>query len=90
MFKTESLENADKEIFDLINKETKRQIETIRLIPSENYASTAVIEATGTSLMNKYSEGYSGKRYYEGQEFIDQIEDLAISRAKYMYVCVSY
>ena len=85
MFKTEPLKNADKEIFALINKETERQLETIRLIPSENYASTAVIEATGTSLINKYSEGYSGKRYYEGQEFIDQIENLTISRAKELF-----
>lgn len=85
MFNTTSLEIEDKEIFDLIKKEDKRQLETIRLIPSENYASTAVIEAAGSSLMNKYSEGYSGKRYYEGQEFIDQIEDLAISRAKKLF-----
>ena len=85
MFKTTPLEISDKEIFDLIKKEDQRQLNTIRLIPSENYASSAVIEATGSSLMNKYSEGYSGKRYYEGQEFIDQIEDLAISRAKKLF-----
>ena len=85
MFKTTPLEISDKEIFDLIKKEDQRQLNTIRLIPSENYASSAVIEATGSSLMNKYSEGYSGKRYYEGQEFIDKIEDLAISRAKKLF-----
>jgi len=85
MFKTTPLEIEDQEIFDLINKENERQLNTIRLIPSENYASKAVIEAAGTSLMNKYSEGYSGKRYYEGQEFIDKIEDLAISRAQKLF-----
>lgn len=85
MFKTTPLEIEDQEIFDLINKENDRQLSTIRLIPSENYASKAVIEAAGTSLMNKYSEGYSGKRYYEGQEFIDKIEDLAISRAQKLF-----
>lgn len=85
MFKTTPLSIEDKEIFDLIQLEDRRQLDTIRLIPSENYASQAVIEAAGTSLMNKYSEGYSGKRYYEGQEFIDKIEDLAISRAKQLF-----
>jgi len=82
MFKTTPLEIEDQEIYDLINKENERQLQTIRLIPSENYISKAVMEAAGTSLINKYSEGYPGKRYYEGQEFIDKIENLAISRAK--------
>lgn len=85
MLNTNSLELEDKEIFDLINKEKDRQNKTIRLIPSENYASNAVIEATGSILINKYSEGYPGKRYYEGQDFIDEIETLAIERAKKLF-----
>ena len=52
----------------------------MRLIPSENYASRAVLEASGSVLTNKYSEGYAGKRYYEGQQFIDQVETLALER----------
>jgi glycine hydroxymethyltransferase len=76
---------ADPEIATLIEAEAQRQFEKIRLIPSENYVSTAVLEATGTVLTNKYSEGYAGKRYYEGQQFIDQIERLAIDRAKALF-----
>ncbi|MBN1441369.1 MAG: serine hydroxymethyltransferase [Planctomycetes bacterium] len=80
-----SLQATDPEIHDLIRKEERRQASTIRLIPSENYASRAVMEATGSVLTNKYSEGYAGKRYYEGQEFIDQIEEIAIARAKALF-----
>lgn len=80
-----TLLEEDKEIFELIKEEKERQKSTIRLIPSENYASNAVIEATGSILINKYSEGYSGKRYYEGQEFIDKIENLAIKRAQELF-----
>jgi glycine hydroxymethyltransferase len=76
---------TDPEIYRLIGLETKRQDEFIRLIPSENYASSAVMEATGSILNNKYSEGYPGRRYYEGQEFIDQVETLAIERAKALF-----
>ena len=72
---------TDPALFDMIRGEERRQVDTIRLIPSENYVSQAVLEATGSILTNKYSEGYSGKRYYEGQKYIDQIEDLAIARA---------
>ncbi len=57
----------------------------LRLIPSENYVSRAVLEATGSVLTNKYSEGYAGKRYYEGQQLIDQIEELAVSRLKDLF-----
>lgn len=71
----------DKEVFELIKVEEKRQQETINLIPSENHVSKAVLKATGSVLTNKYSEGYSGKRYYGGQIYIDKIEDLAKSRA---------
>jgi len=75
----------DKEIFNLIKKETQRQRDKICLIPSENYASSEVLAALGTVLNNKYSEGYPCKRYYEGQEFIDQIEDIARERAKKLF-----
>jgi glycine hydroxymethyltransferase len=75
----------DPQIAGLIEAEAKRQFEKIRLIASENYVSTAVLEATGTVLTNKYSEGYPGKRYYEGQQFIDQIETLAVERAKSLF-----
>jgi len=79
------LKRSDPKIYKLIKQEEKRQAESIRLIPSENYVSKAVLEATGSILTNKYSEGYSRKRYYEGQEFIDQIEEEAISRAKKLF-----
>jgi glycine hydroxymethyltransferase len=79
------LEHTDPEIARLIQQEETRQFESIRLIPSENYVSHAVLEATGTILTNKYSEGYPGKRYYEGQEFIDPIESIAQERAKRLF-----
>ncbi|MET0237957.1 MAG: serine hydroxymethyltransferase [Kibdelosporangium sp.] len=79
------LATADPEIAGLVEAEAQRQYEKIRLIASENYVSTAVLEATGTVLTNKYSEGYAGKRYYEGQQFIDPIETLAIERAKSLF-----
>jgi glycine hydroxymethyltransferase len=75
------LERTDPDIARLIHQEETRQYESIRLIPSENYVSHAVLEATGSVLTNKYSEGYPGKRYYEGQEFIDPIESIARERA---------
>lgn len=80
-----SLEATDPKIAKLIALESQRQASKLRLIPSENFASSAVIEATGSALTNKYSEGYFGKRYYEGQEYIDQIEELAIDRAKELF-----
>jgi glycine hydroxymethyltransferase len=80
-----ALRATDPEIHRLIELETKREHDYIRLIPSENYASAAVMEATGSILNNKYSEGYPGKRYYEGQEFIDHVETLAIERAKSLF-----
>jgi glycine hydroxymethyltransferase len=82
---TPHLSAVDPEVAQLVEAEAKRQFEKIRLIPSENYVSTAVLEATGTVLTNKYSEGYAGKRYYEGQQFIDPIETLAIDRAKALF-----
>src|SRR3954447_22454218 len=76
---------TDPDIAGLVEAEAKRQYEKIRLIASENYVSQAVLEATGTVLTNKYSEGYAGKRYYEGQQLIDPIETLAINRAKSVF-----
>jgi glycine hydroxymethyltransferase len=81
----EALKQTDPEIHALCVAEERRQAEKIRLIPSENYVSTAVLEASGTVLTNKYSEGYPGKRYYEGQQFVDPIETLAIERAKRLF-----
>jgi glycine hydroxymethyltransferase len=80
-----AIQKVDPEIAQLIAGEERREADTIRLIPSENYASAAVLAATGTVLNNKYSEGYPGKRYYEGQKFIDQIEQLGDRRAKALF-----
>ena len=82
---TAHLADADPEIARLVDAEGRRQSESIRLIPSENYVSQAVLEATGTLLTNKYSEGYARRRYYEGQQIIDQVEELAIDRAKSLF-----
>ncbi len=76
-----NLKNSDKEIYDAVELEVKRQHEHVELIASENYASPAVMEAQGSQLTNKYAEGYHGKRYYGGCEFIDIAEKLAIERA---------
>jgi glycine hydroxymethyltransferase len=74
------LAEADPEIAALIDAEERYEADTIRLIASENYTSRAVLEATGSVLTNKYSEGYPHKRYYEGQRYVDQVEELAKSR----------
>jgi len=79
------LRQIDPEIYRLIRQEERYQLESVRLIPSENYVSAAVLEATGSVLTNKYSEGYSGKRYYEGQRYIDELETLVIERAKKLF-----
>jgi glycine hydroxymethyltransferase len=81
----DELKRTDPEIYGLIKDEERYQIESIRLIPSENYVSQAVLEATGSVLTNKYSEGYAHKRYYQGQRYIDEIETLAIERAKALF-----
>src|SRR5580693_9089201 len=79
------IDAEDPEIAGLIHDEARRQSEKFRLIPSENYVSLAVLEACGTVLTNKYSEGYPGRRYYEGQQFIDPIESIAVERAQALY-----
>lgn len=81
----EHLRQTDPEVYGLIKQEERYQLETVRLIPSENYVSSAVLEATGSVLTNKYSEGYPGKRYYEGQRYIDELETLVIERAKGLF-----
>ncbi|MES2931773.1 MAG: serine hydroxymethyltransferase [Patescibacteria group bacterium] len=79
------IKNEDQDVFNAITGEETREAEGIELIPSENYVSQAVREAMGSVFTNKYSEGYPGKRYYGGQEFTDQVETLAIERAKTLF-----
>ncbi|MBI2634552.1 serine hydroxymethyltransferase [Candidatus Peregrinibacteria bacterium] len=79
------IQDQDPAIYQAIEREKRRQAEGIELIPSENYTSEAVMEACGSILTNKYSEGYPGKRYYGGQENIDTIENIAIERAKKLF-----
>ena len=86
-FFEESLENSDKEIFNSVSSEYQRQQNHIELIASENIGSKAVLEAQGSVLTNKYAEGYSGKRYYGGCEYVDVAENLAIERAKKLFNC---
>ena len=84
---TESLSVSDPELFSTIEKENKRQEQEIELIASENITSLAVMQAQGSVMTNKYAEGYSGKRYYGGCEFVDIAEDLAIKRIKELFYC---
>ena len=79
------IEAQDKEVFDAIEGEEKREREGLELIPSENYVSLAVREAMGSVFTNKYSEGYPGRRYYGGQQFTDVVEDIARDRAKKLF-----
>src|SRR5476651_733887 len=83
--KDHTLANVDPELFGAIQKENTRQHDHIELIASENYTSPAVMEAQGSQLTNKYAEGYPGKRYYGGCEFVDVVEQLAIDRAKELF-----
>ncbi|MAN52083.1 MULTISPECIES: serine hydroxymethyltransferase [unclassified Marinimicrobium] len=83
--KTQTIADFDPEIWDSIQKESRRQEEHIELIASENYTSPLVMAAQGTKLTNKYAEGYPGKRYYGGCEYVDQSEQLAIERAKELF-----
>jgi glycine hydroxymethyltransferase len=80
-----SLTATDPELAGLVEGEAQRQHDKLRMIASENYVSVAVLEASGSVLTNKYSEGYAGRRYYEGQQFIDRIETLAVDRAKALF-----
>ncbi len=75
----------DQIIFDLIEKEDKRQRNGIELIASENFVSDEIMQAMGSCLTNKYAEGYPGKRYYGGCEVVDEVEQLAIDRAKELF-----
>ena len=84
---TENLSVSDPELFSTIEKEDKRQEQEIELIASENITSLAVMQAQGSVMTNKYAEGYSGKRYYGGCEFVDLAEDLAIKRIKELFNC---
>ncbi|TLD83341.1 serine hydroxymethyltransferase [Helicobacter trogontum] len=82
-----AMQTADSEVFSLIQKELQRQNEHLEMIASENYTFPSVMEAMGSILTNKYAEGYPGKRYYGGCEFVDSIESLAIERAKKLFGC---
>ena len=75
----------DEQIFELIEAEKQRQIRGIELIASENFVSEQVMEAAGSVLTNKYAEGYPGRRYYGGCEVVDEVEQLAIDRAKALF-----
>ncbi|MEK9679087.1 MAG: serine hydroxymethyltransferase [Rhodospirillaceae bacterium] len=86
-FFNDNLESADKEVFDAIKRELGRQQDQIELIASENIVSKAVLESQGSVLTNKYAEGYPGRRYYGGCEFVDVAEDLACDRAKKLFGC---
>src|SRR5690606_5675604 len=86
-FFTETLASRDSSIFDAIRKELGRQRDEIELIASENIVSKAVLEAQGSVLTNKYAEGYPGKRYYGGCQYVDIVENLAIERAKELFGC---
>jgi len=80
-----NIKKTDSKIYNLVGKEIERQKDGLTLIPSENIATSAVLEAMGTPLSNKYSEGYPFKRYYGGNEYIDKIESIAIERAKKLF-----
>ncbi|PAF54136.1 serine hydroxymethyltransferase [Helicobacter sp. 13S00482-2] len=81
------IQSSDREIFDVITKELQRQNDHLEMIASENYTFPSVMEAMGSILTNKYAEGYPGKRYYGGCEFVDEIENIAIARAKKLFGC---
>ncbi len=87
MYSTEEIKRIDPEVANAIEMEVDRQRNKIELIASENFVSSAVIEAMGTPLTNKYAEGYPGKRYYGGCECVDIVENLAIERAKEIFGC---
>ena len=80
-------DKRDDKLFELIDQEFERQRDGLELIASENFTSQAVMEAVGSVLTNKYAEGYPGKRYYGGCEVVDEVEQLAIDRAKELFGC---
>ena len=79
------LQQTDEDVYSAIQKETQRLEGNLELIASENFVSEAVLEAQGCVMTNKYAEGYPGKRYYGGCEFVDEVESLAIARAKELF-----
>src|SRR5947207_2891037 len=79
------LADVDPDVFDAIRHEEERQSSVLEMIPSENYASRAVIEAVGSVLTNKYAEGYAGARYYHGNQYVDVVERLAVERAQALF-----
>ena len=83
--KDNTIEKTDPEVWASIQRESQRQEEQIELIASENYTSPAVLQAQGSILTNKYAEGYPGKRYYGGCEYVDEVETLAKERAKKLF-----
>jgi len=87
MLEFNKIKEADAELFASMEKELQRQQGNIELIASENIVSEAVMQAMGTHLTNKYAEGYPGKRYYGGCEFVDEVEDIARNRAKELFGC---
>ena len=86
-FFSSGLQDSDKELYDSVKKEFLRQQNHVELIASENIVSKSILEAQGSVLTNKYAEGYPGKRYYGGCEFVDHSENLAIDRAKNLFNC---
>ena len=86
-FFTKHLKDADPEVYSAIAHEAERQQNEIELIASENIVSQAVLDAAGTLLTNKYAEGYPGRRYYGGCQYVDVVEQIAIDRAKRLFNC---
>ena len=86
-FFNNNIRDADPEVYQTLKKELERQQNQIELIASENIASKAVLNAQGSVMTNKYAEGYPGKRYYGGCEFVDQAENIALERVKELYNC---
>src|SRR5438874_6622124 len=87
MFPHKTLQQVDPDVWSAVQRENQRQEDHVELIASENYVSPAVLAAQGSQLTNKYAEGYPGKRYYGGCEYVDVAEQLAIDRAKQLFGC---
>ena len=86
-FFNNNIKDVDPEVYETLKKELERQQNQIELIASENIASKAVLNAQGSVMTNKYAEGYPGKRYYGGCEFVDEAENIALERVKELYNC---